>query len=392
MNNECPKCNEYASRGNTFCGTCGRCLKCSENAARGETYCRTCGRCLKCIENRARGEAFCGTCGRRLDGTPGTSEPAPTETKLDMPVLSTALQLAAAAVLMVAVFEMITMYVNAADVFSALDGASLRFFIIIPFPVEIFRISGPAVQGYWILLILTITACVVTAVWKFIDSTRKGGGIVEPGSSENTAAFWVCVFFCAMLLLNFMIVLLAEAFGPPVEVPDFGDQIEQAFGMINAAVWEEVITRVLYIGVPMMVLSFVMTKKMDSLKCLLGGFGMSKAAIVFIVVSGIIFGVAHYPGWEDQLWKVVASAIMGVFLGYVFVRFGLYASILLHFITNYLQSFDWMGAAALGGIVILLLLVVGAIALAYIVVRFHRCRGSIGGLPMFRNSYIKEKV
>jgi hypothetical protein len=67
---------------------------------------------------------------------------------------------------------------------------------------------------------------------------------------------------------------------PGVSTPDLGSNTEQMFSLANAAVWEEIITRVLYIGLPMAVISLIATKKLDSLKCLFGGFGMSRELLL----------------------------------------------------------------------------------------------------------------
>jgi membrane protease YdiL (CAAX protease family) len=87
---------------------------------------------------------------------------------------------------------------------------------------------------------------------------------------------------------------------------------------------------------------------------------------------------------------VLTAAIMGGFLGYMFVRFGLYASILLHFITNYLSSFDWMRADILGIIVTLALLGIGFVSLGYIIHRVRKSKDAINSLPTFKNGFIKS--
>jgi len=349
--------------------------------------------CPRCREYAARGDLFCGACGKYLSTVrPGSSENVVAEKRSGDPAknfLSIILQVACVFVLIIAVIELIALFVNSGDVFLFLEDKYLNFFLIIPFPTAVFSMSGVALQAYWLLLILVIFVCVVTVVLRFFRDTKSGGGIAQPGSAEKSPAFWVTVFISAMLLINFIIVILTEAAGSSVEVPDFGEQVEQVFLFANAAVWEEIITRMLYIGVPMTILSLIMTKKADSLKCLLGGFGMSKVAVLLIIISGAIFGLAHYPGWEDQVWKVIASGIMGMFLGYLFVRFGLYASILLHFITNYLSAFDWLGMDGVGIIVSLMLLILGGFALLYIILRLFGSGGEMKGLPLFRNGHIK---
>jgi len=350
MNDECPLCRDYAAAGSSYCGSCGRYL----------------------------GKDAVGS--GSLGNTDGNTDP--TETPRSF--LELVLQLLCIFIIIIAVIEVAVMILNIGDVFSFLDGKFTSFIVIVPFPQVIFETRGSTLQAYWILLAAVIVVCVTTAIMKFIKVTKEGGGILRPGASENTAVFWVCIFLSAMLLIHVIIVLFTEASGTTVQVPDFGSYLEQMFLFADAAVWEEVIARVLYIGVPFFFISLIATKKFDSWKCLFGGFGMSKVAVVLIIISGIIFGLAHYPGWEDQAWKVLATGIMGMFLGYVFVRFGLYASILMHFINDYLSSFDWIGAGGVSYLITYLLIVIGFFALCYIFVRVFGSKGLIKDLPNFK--------
>jgi hypothetical protein len=63
---------------------------------------------------------------------------------------------------------------------------------------------------------------------------------------------------------------------------------------------------------------------------------------------------------------------------------------MLHFITNYLSSFDWMGADALGVVVSLALLGLGFVALGYLMYRVWKSKDAINSLPAFKNGFIKS--
>lgn len=337
--------------------------------------------CSECGEYAARGCTFCGSCGRGLAG-PG---------KTHLGFAEIILVIACVAVMLIAAFETLVMIWNSGDVFYFLSSKSYGLILIVPFPHEIFTLRGGALQAYWILLDIIIIFCAGEGIRRFVSDTGSLRDIAKPGVAENTSAFWITVSMSAAIFINVAVVLIATIITQEeITTPDFGDNLSQMFLFADAAVWEEIIARVLYIGVPMTILSLIVTKKKESLKCLLGGFGMSKAAVAFIIISGVIFGLAHYPGWEDQAWKVVGTGVMGMFLGYVFVRFGLYASILLHFINDYLSAFDWVGAGWAAGLVSLALLGIGLIATYYVVNRLWGSRGSIVSLPLFRNGYVKS--
>ncbi|MCL2032240.1 MAG: CPBP family glutamic-type intramembrane protease [Methanomassiliicoccaceae archaeon] len=364
MSNGCPRCGEYAADGKSFCGACGSPLGGINT------------------ERPHQGPVSGGPARSYQPAGSGRIQPGPVEIFLVMVCIF---------FLFIVIFETITMFIHSPDIFSFLSDKSLSFFVLVPLPKVIFSLGGLALQIYWAAVVSIILSCVVTTVQKLIEAARSPGGITKPGIIEGTAALWVSVLFCAMFAISFIVLLVQFMIGSDATTPDFGSKIEQMFLLADAAVWEEIVTRLLLIGVPMAVISLIITKKKESLKCLLGGFGMSMTAFILIIVSGAIFGLAHYSGWDDQAWKVLTAGITGAFLGYVFVRFGLYASILMHFATNYLSSFDWMGVSWIGGVMVLLIVVAGFAALLYIIMKLAGSRESIDSLPIFWNGYAKKE-
>jgi len=381
--NECPHCREYADAGNRFCGACGRQV----------------GECPRCKEYSEIGQPFCGACGRRLGGVVNNNSPGygpapggyyPVPSKPGLGFVEIILLIACVGLMIVAVLQTVIMLVNFVDVYSFLSDKMFSLFVIIPFPHTIFSIQEFALQVYWVLLVMIIVVCVIIALCEFTEKTRNFKDLAKPGATENTAVFWVAVSLCATTLIAEIVVLLTLSAGSNVNTPDFGSQVEQLFEFANAAVWEELISRLLYIGVPMVIISLIVTRKKESLRCIIGGFEMSKTAIIFIIISSIIFGLAHYPGWGDQIWKVIEIAISGLFFGYIFVRFGLYATILLHFVNDYLSAIEWM-SVGLASILILLILGAGIFALFYVIKRLWNSRGTIASLPLFKNGYVKDE-
>ena len=352
MSDGCPKCDEYKEKGYQFCGVCGRNL----------------------------GDA--GSEGPRPDPGCGCSSQNAEPEKTGLGFIALILLAATVFIIFVAVFETIVLVWNFSDVFGFLPGGMYPAFLLVPSLHVLFYWEGLAFQIYWIFLAGVILSCVTTAIMRFIDAARAPGGIMKPGAAEGTAAFWVCVFICAATAINLIIIAIVVLTGGEIIVPPLGSRLEEMFALANASVWEELITRVLYIGVPMMFISLIVTRKKESLKCIFGGFGMSTTALVFILISAAIFGIGHYSGWYDQAWKVVSVGIMGVFLGYLFVRFGLYAAILYHFVTDYLQAFEWMGVGGFLGVLEFMFIGVGFIALIYILMRLINSKKAIESLPL----------
>ena len=357
MSNECPKCSEYAEEGKTFCGACGRSLT-DDNSNE---------------EHPAPADV--------------TRDKAPEKSQGGLAYII--LLCATIFVIAIAIIEALALILNTGEIFNFLSDKATPLFLLLPFALILGYLSEAALQAYWLLIVTVLLSCVAAGVIKFITTLKESKG-AESGEAENTAVFWICIFLSAMLLISYVVTVLTAALGSDVTTPDFGGKIEQMFLLAEAAFWEEIAVRLVLIGLPMMLISFVVTKKKESLKCLFGGFGMSTSAVVLIIVSGAIFGLAHYSGWDDQAWKVLTASIMGVFLGYLFVRFGLYASMLAHFITNYLSAFNWLGIGVVEFFISILLIVMGVLALYYILKRLADSVPSINALPLFKNGYIKK--
>ena len=52
------------------------------------------------------------------------------------------------------------------------------------------------------------------------------------------------------------------------------------------------------------------------------------------MLSAAMFGFGHIEQWGS--WRVIDTGLAGLALGYLFLRYGLAASIMLHFSFNYL--------------------------------------------------------
>jgi DNA-directed RNA polymerase subunit RPC12/RpoP len=146
------------------------------------------------------------------------------------------------------------------------------------------------------------------------------------------------------------------------------------YNLTTAAVYEEIISRILLIGVPLLIIHFVMKKaKKPIWKYFMGGdFKIGKLTILLILISSVTFGLAHAPGWD--YWKVVPSFVSGLALGYLFVTHGVYASILLHFSINFLtiplQMANYpIGPSILFGLLIFFWIFIGIIYFGYYLAR-----------------------
>lgn len=143
-----------------------------------------------------------------------------------------------------------------------------------------------------------------------------------------------------MGIVGFYVVYFAllSLFTVEPQVPDFEAMPlwEQLHAFAEASVWEEVLSRVLTLGVPLMVFHIWTRRDVSERWRYLvgGGFSIDTAAFVLIVFQALVFALAHVAGWD--LWKVLPTMISGIAFGYLFLRRGLWAAIVLHFLFDYL--------------------------------------------------------
>jgi hypothetical protein len=183
--------------------------------------------------------------------------------------------------------------------------------------------------------------------------------VSEKVRSRSTLVHVGQVFMAVLFFQAIYLFLILPSVGitpePPPIVRDFPDWYN-LYSLVNAAVWEEVATRLLLIGVPLALGSFAVrlaqalsgSSSMErgtvrflagSLGYLLGGRVHESSpatakvfGAVLILVSATLFGYAHVPAWGA--WKFVDAFVAGLALGYLFLRRGIVASILFHFSVN----------------------------------------------------------
>ncbi|MBP5734261.1 MAG: CPBP family intramembrane metalloprotease, partial [Candidatus Methanomethylophilaceae archaeon] len=97
---------------------------------------------------------------------------------------------------------------------------------------------------------------------------------------------------------------------------------------------------ILLIGHPVVLIAlFYYTEGKSSWKYLFGGFGFSRKALILIVFSAFIFGAGHLTNWG--WWKFFPTFVFGLIAGYLFCKYGVYATIMLHFLTDYMSAESW---------------------------------------------------
>jgi hypothetical protein len=217
------------------------------------------------------------------------------------------------------------------------QGASL--FLIIPWtdPLLIFAdLTGVAFALYYLLLIFVIAGSFIWLIWKSRVAFKDEISF-RPLRNGHSPLYIVGTFFFAVLAFDTIYAVLLGLVGIQIVTPDFPNfelwQLLQ--GLASASVWEELIIRVLYIGGPLLLIDLISKKVTNPKRYLLGGgFKLGAKELALLWISSGLFAYGHIVSWDA--WKIVPAWAAGLAFGYLFLRVGLYASIVLHFSFNYL--------------------------------------------------------
>ena len=209
-------------------------------------------------------------------------------------------------------------------------------FIILPWLVDIFKVTNVGLSVYYLFLVVAIGA---SFVWMLKKSLHKFGHelMFQVHEEGHSPLYMIATLFFAVIAFNILFYVAIGLFGGSANTPSEGADLWQIlFSYAQASVWEELVTRVLWLGVPLLLIAIATNKVKDPKHYILGGgFQFGKAELLFLLVSSAMFGLAHSFNWD--FYKVLPAFFAGLAMGYLFLRFGLYASIMFHFFTDYLS-------------------------------------------------------
>lgn len=274
----------------------------------------------------------------------------------------------------------------------ALEGGPrlIPVYILTPFPTGGYvDAEAPVFLLYFGLIAAAILG---TLVWlAFRDGRSMWAAVLRPSadlrSRLESKSAWVAVaqvFLAVWFFQIFYGIVLQQGGVTPttkpsgIALPAWYDY----FALANAAVYEEVVTRLVFIGIPLVVLATALRRRDPSAgrvpawRHLFGGTvtrdshpALVAASCGLIVLSGTVFGLAHVPGYGE--WKFLPAMVAGLGAGYLFVRRGILAGILWHFANDYLAAAGLMlvagGNLAAVGILGLLFLILAGLGAFFFV-------------------------
>jgi len=322
-------------------------------------------RCWSCGQDNLAEHSFCTRCGRPLSAAPPYTPPKPVTVR-DLgrymgaySVLPLLFLMAVNAVILVAAIGWVWPHAD----------KHIYLYVITPYIVNFAELGGGAFLGYYVVLVAVIAASFAWMLWKSLSpyADELAGRTPREGHSP---LFTIGTLFMAVLAFNVVFYAIVGAVGTSPTTPDFESRELWAsiFGFAHASVWEEVVSRILLIGVPLLVIdalrrSLTPGRPMRRLYqyFLGGGIVIGRAEAALLVFSSLMFGLAHVFSWD--LWKIIPAAVAGLAFGYLFLKVGVYAAVLLHFAFDFLSIPLEVAPNALA-----LTMVLGLLSLAWMVV------------------------
>ncbi len=327
-------------------------------------------RCWSCGSDSPAHYNFCSRCGAPL-ATPPPYRPAKPVTVRDIGRLMGAYSTIPLLILM-AVNVIMTIWAIGL-VYPHMD-KNINLFVVTPWLVTFAELTGWGFLLYYIFLAAAIAA---SFVWMLRKSARPlKDELTSKPVKEHSPLFTIGTMFMAVLAFNVIFYALVASSGTSPTSPDYysPDLWAIVYGFANASVWEEVVTRILLLGVPLLLIDAL--RRSVSVRArerklhqyiLGGGLEIGKVEAGLLLFSSAMFGIAHVWSWD--LWKIVPAFAAGLAFGYLFLKLGIYASILLHFAFDFLSIplLVWPGLALEMGLGLLSLLwvAVGVAFLAY---------------------------
>lgn len=309
------------------------------SAPRGAHYCQNCGQAL---QDDSR---FCQYCGAQVTWPQSVTPLPPPSPVYYYQNVETSWQKAKRLVATVAAWMTLFLLVEGAvNICILIWGASIVFpqtpdhtypiVVVVPWIVTIVRIGGWALAGFYVFLVSAITV-------SYIFMLRRSKGLADElrgvmPKDGHSPIFTVCTLMFAAIFFNVTMYLVAWLLGYSANTPSFDEDLwALLLSMAGASVWEEIICRVLYIGIPLLLLHLATKQFKDPKRYFIGGnFELGKWEVTFLIFSSAMFAMAHIFNWDA--FKVLPTFVSGLALGYLFLRFGIYASIMMHFFVDFL--------------------------------------------------------
>ncbi|MBU4189463.1 MAG: CPBP family intramembrane metalloprotease, partial [Candidatus Thermoplasmatota archaeon] len=228
----------------------------------------------------------------------------------------------------VILFSVVLLFPSLTIVLPELLNASWTFFIITPYMIPVFCFKGYYLLGYYLFVVSAI-------LLSFVYMIKKEGKqafhlyskFFEKTKHNNNSFFLIPQIFLGLVFFDYAYDYIIRFYiHVTPKTPSFGTMPlwKLMFSLSNASVHEEIVSRIMLIGIPLLLIDVFRRRKIKIRKYFLGGnFDINPVSLFLIIFSSLIFSYAHVFGWD--FYKILPVFVTGIALGYLFLKKGVYA-------------------------------------------------------------------
>jgi hypothetical protein len=300
--------------------------------------------CPECRRSVSRDDNFCPYCGRPLRAEtpePPASPQPEILLKSRIAILGEVVggigRYTVLSLLIVAFLYVAILIWSLTQVLPSIGSYRTYLYIITPWIVNIAELGGPYFAAYYVFIV-----CAILASFAFLINKSARSFIAElafrPLPEGHSPLYVLGTLYFAALSFNLVYYLVLGLLGINPTVPSTNEQDlwKILYSYARAGVWEEIVARLLLIGIPLLAVHSITRKREGWKKYLFGGgFKIGRAEVIFLLLSSAVFATAHVFTWDA--YKILPTFVGGLAFGYLFLRFGLYAAVMIHFIWDFLS-------------------------------------------------------
>jgi hypothetical protein len=198
---------------------------------------------------------------------------------------------------------------------------------------------GDAFVVLWTFYLVLFVIAILGPKHDFLKTLSP---IISLGKYDTRVNYMIGItkWFSILILISTLINFVQEGFGLDIVPPLAENDLIQFFYVTLAPIVEEFGFRLLLVGIPLFVMYSARTSLKYFVKCLWSPANLdihdAKKAFFLVIFVGVLFGFAHIAfsdSWSTG--KFAQAAASGIILGWVYLRYGFVASIMIHWAANY---------------------------------------------------------
>ncbi|MEM3396564.1 MAG: CPBP family intramembrane glutamic endopeptidase [Thermoplasmata archaeon] len=216
---------------------------------------------------------------------------------------------------------------------------SLDFGLFVPYYIHLFTLSGDFVLAYYFFMVFLLFFGLIFLVWLnwngCLKEIRERRHVL---TASHNPLLIISEVFCVIVFITIVYNLLLSAGNVTPETPEFETEPiwENMLLLANASIYEEFAVRVVLLALPLFAAQFIVSRKVNFKAFFTGGQKLDWISGILVFISSLIFGLAHaLYGWD--IYKVLPAFVAGLGFGYVYLKGGIFAPILMHFAFDYMD-------------------------------------------------------